>query len=59
MDDALAALVSSREDRFPALAAALSSAAASGSKDQALEFGFDRILDGVELLIASRSREDG
>lgn len=59
MDDALAALVSGREDRFPALAAALSSAAASGSKDQALEFGFDRILDGVELLIASRSREDG
>jgi AcrR family transcriptional regulator len=55
MDDALAALVRGREDRFPALARALRSAAASGAQDQALDFGFDRILDGVELLIASRA----
>jgi AcrR family transcriptional regulator len=55
MGEAIAALVRGREDRFPALARALRSAAASGAQDQALEFGFDRILDGVELLIASRA----
>jgi AcrR family transcriptional regulator len=55
MDEALAVLVRGREDRFPALAAALSSAAEHSSQDQALDFGFDRILDGVELLIASRA----
>jgi AcrR family transcriptional regulator len=55
MADAIAALVAGREDRFPALAGALRSAAASGAQDQALDFGLDRILDGVELLIASRT----
>jgi hypothetical protein len=36
----------------PALAAALSSAAEHNSHDQALDAGFDLILDGVEKLIA-------
>jgi AcrR family transcriptional regulator len=49
---ALGALLRGREDRFPALAAALSSAAEHNSQDQALDVGFDLILDGVELLIA-------
>lgn len=44
-----------RADRFPALAAALASAAEHGSWDQALAFGLDRILDGVELLIKTRA----
>src|SRR5262249_42525468 len=56
MDEALAALLRGREDRFPAVAAALSSAARHGSQDQALDFGFDLILDGVELLIAQGGR---
>jgi AcrR family transcriptional regulator len=55
MDSALAAIVRHREDRFPALAAALESAATHGSQDQALDFGLNRILDGVELLIATRA----
>lgn len=46
--------VRGRADRFPALAAAFASAAASGSQDQALDFGLARILDGVELLINRR-----
>ncbi|WP_327733271.1 TetR/AcrR family transcriptional regulator C-terminal domain-containing protein [Streptomyces nojiriensis] len=41
-------------ERFPALGAALASAAAHGGRDQALEFGLGRILDGLELLMARR-----
>ena len=47
-------LLRGRRERFPALAAALDSAAAPGAQDQALGFGLARILDGVGLLIASR-----
>ncbi|MFJ6483593.1 MULTISPECIES: TetR/AcrR family transcriptional regulator [unclassified Streptomyces] len=42
-------------ERFPALGAALASAAAHGGRDQALEFGLSRILDGLELLMAHRA----
>lgn len=49
-----AALLRGREERFPALSAALASKGASGSRGQALEFGLQRILDGVGALIASR-----
>ncbi|MFD5413901.1 hypothetical protein [Streptomyces nojiriensis] len=41
-------------ERFPALGAALASAAAHGGRDQALEFGLGRILDGLELLMTRR-----
>ena len=47
-----ATLVRGREAEFPALAAALG--AVADGQDQALDFGLDRILDGVELLIRSR-----
>lgn len=53
MTSAFEALLRGRERRFPALTAALGSAA-HGSQGQALEFGLGRILDGVELLINSR-----
>ncbi len=53
---AMGALLAGHEDRFPALSAALGSAARQGSQDQALEFGIDRILDGVGLLIADRAQ---
>jgi AcrR family transcriptional regulator len=56
LDTSLGALVAGREDRFPAVAAALASVAQSGGQDQALDFGLSRILDGIELLIASRRR---
>ncbi|MFB7253005.1 TetR/AcrR family transcriptional regulator [Streptomyces nojiriensis] len=45
-------------ERFPALGAALASAAAHGGRDQALEFGLGRILDGLELLMARRADGD-
>lgn len=48
IDDAMLALLTGREDQFPALAAAL---ADPDGKNQALDFGLHRILDGVELLI--------
>ncbi|MFB7468877.1 TetR/AcrR family transcriptional regulator [Streptomyces sp. NPDC056224] len=40
---------------FPALGAALASAAEHGGRDQALEFGLERILDGLGLLVARRT----
>ncbi|GGS33192.1 TetR family transcriptional regulator [Streptomyces nojiriensis] len=45
-------------ERFPALGAALASAAAHGGRDQALEFGLGRILDGLELLMTRRADGD-
>ncbi|WP_329477048.1 TetR/AcrR family transcriptional regulator [Kribbella sp. NBC_01484] len=48
----LAEILSTESERFPNLAAALRTAA--GSENQGLEFGLDRILDGVELLISAR-----
>jgi AcrR family transcriptional regulator len=53
MDASIAAVLHGREDRFPALAAALGQAA-HGPQDQALEFGLGLVLDGVGLLIAAR-----
>ncbi|MEW2526349.1 TetR/AcrR family transcriptional regulator [Streptomyces sp. NPDC047071] len=43
-------------ERFPALTAALTSAAGSGGQDQAWEFGLRRILDGLAVLIDERAR---
>ena len=56
MEAAIAALLRGREERFPALQAALGSAAEHGAQDMALDFGLARILDGVGLLIASRAQ---
>ncbi|GIF50771.1 TetR family transcriptional regulator [Asanoa ferruginea] len=55
LDDAIAGLVHGREDRFPALAAAIDDARTSGKQDQALDFGLARILDGVAVLIDQRA----
>ncbi|WP_202805665.1 TetR/AcrR family transcriptional regulator [Actinopolymorpha alba] len=52
MDEAMNAVLSGREDRFPALAAVL---ADSAGKNQALDFGLRCILDGVQLLIDRRN----
>ncbi|WP_245689800.1 TetR/AcrR family transcriptional regulator [Streptomyces chattanoogensis] len=48
-------LLVGRSDRFPALTAALASAAETDSRDQSLEFGLERILDGLEAYIARRA----
>jgi hypothetical protein len=42
------------DDRFPALAATMTSAATEGPQEQAFTFGLDRIRDGLRLLIAQR-----
>ncbi|SNT00559.1 DNA-binding transcriptional regulator, AcrR family [Asanoa hainanensis] len=55
LDDAIAALVAGREERFPALSAAVSAARAGGQLNQALDFGLARILDGVAALISARA----
>lgn len=52
INQALAEILTTEADRFPSLAAAMRSAA--GSENQGLEFGLDRILDGLELLISER-----
>lgn len=54
LESAIMDTVRGREDRFPALAAAFASVVASGTHDQALDFGLALILDGVEQLITSR-----
>jgi AcrR family transcriptional regulator len=46
-----ATILASRADRFPHVVAALTSSARHQSRDQGLEFGLDRILDGVELYL--------
>lgn len=54
MDAAIVELLRGREDQFPAVLAAIRSAAEQGTQGQALEFGLARILDGIEALIATR-----
>ncbi|MFU8872519.1 TetR/AcrR family transcriptional regulator [Micromonospora sp. SL4-19] len=54
-ESGFAALLRGREERFPALDAALRSAAAQDAGDQALDFGLARILDGIEALITARA----
>ncbi|MBL1119657.1 TetR/AcrR family transcriptional regulator [Streptomyces sp. 110] len=48
----LGPLVHQHADRFPALAAAMAS---QDGRDQALDFGLERILDGLEVLITRRT----
>lgn len=52
----LGELMREHGERFPALTAALASADRSGERDQAWEFGLQRILDGLAVLIDRRSR---
>lgn len=47
-----ATVLESRADRFPHVVAALASSARHQSRDRGMEFGVDRILDGVELYLA-------
>ncbi|MEU4844209.1 TetR/AcrR family transcriptional regulator [Streptomyces gilvosporeus] len=56
MAAALNELLIGRSDRFPALTAALASAEETDSRDQSLEFGLERILDGLEAHIARRAK---
>ncbi|CAM5718568.1 TetR family transcriptional regulator OS=Streptomyces glaucescens OX=1907 GN=SGLAU_15175 PE=4 SV=1 [Streptomyces glaucescens] len=49
-------LMQEHGERFPALTAALASAAQSDGQDQAWDFGLQRILDGLAALIDRRAR---
>ena len=51
----IAELLATHGDRYPALTAAMASAAGHGPPDRALEFGLDRIFDGLAVLIAQQS----
>jgi AcrR family transcriptional regulator len=53
LNRALADILTTEAARFPSLTAALTTAA--GNENQGLEFGLDRILDGLEALISARS----
>ncbi|MFM9370545.1 TetR/AcrR family transcriptional regulator [Streptomyces sp. Da 82-17] len=54
---ALGQLLQEHGERFPALGAALASAVTDEEQDQAWEFGLDRILDGLAVLIERRAKE--
>ncbi|WP_234440597.1 TetR/AcrR family transcriptional regulator [Streptomyces rimosus] len=58
MSAALNELLTGRSDRYPALTAAVTSAAAADdSHDQALEFGLERIFDGLESYMSRRAAQ--
>ncbi|MFF5707125.1 TetR/AcrR family transcriptional regulator [Streptomyces sp. NPDC012794] len=48
-------VVRMRGEEYPALAGALASVAEHGGQDQALEFGLERIFDGLGLLVERRA----
>ncbi|MFH7597503.1 TetR/AcrR family transcriptional regulator C-terminal domain-containing protein [Streptomyces racemochromogenes] len=50
----LAQVVRERGEAYPALTVALGSLAEHGGQDQGLEFGLERILDGVGMLVERR-----
>ncbi|GAB3759951.1 hypothetical protein [Microlunatus parietis] len=43
----MAGILSRHADRYPEASAAFAAAASSGGQDAALDFGLDRILDGL------------
>ncbi|MEU2787640.1 TetR/AcrR family transcriptional regulator C-terminal domain-containing protein [Streptomyces sp. NPDC007100] len=57
MSAALNELLVGRSERYPALAAAVASSAAGGTRDQALEFGLERIFDGLESFVSRRAAQ--
>lgn len=53
---AVGTLIATHSDRFPALAAAIADGAfAPDDNDDGFEFGLDRVLDGIEVLIEQNS----
>ena len=56
MQTAIGELLRDRADQFPALAAAVSSSVTDEGQDDAFTFGLERILDGLQALIAQRRR---
>jgi AcrR family transcriptional regulator len=48
--------LAAQADRYPRTIAAFTESGPPGARDNALDFGIDRILDGLGVLIAARSR---
>jgi hypothetical protein len=55
LNAAIGAVLAEHAERFPAVAAAIADAGDPSGHDQAFDFGVARILDGLEVLIRSRS----
>jgi AcrR family transcriptional regulator len=53
--DAIGVVLREHADRFPAVTAAITEVAERGGADRAFQFGLDRILDGLQALIAKRA----
>jgi AcrR family transcriptional regulator len=51
----IGAALAANPDRYPQVLAAFSESPPAGGRDNALDFGIDRILDGLAALIATRS----
>lgn len=51
----MAEIVAEHADRYPEVAAAFSQTVGAAERDQALAFGIERILDGVQALLSSRA----
>ncbi|SDM44419.1 TetR/AcrR family transcriptional regulator [Allokutzneria albata] len=51
----MAGVLREHGERYPAVCSAMASASATGTQDQGLEFGIERILDGLGLLIDRRA----
>jgi AcrR family transcriptional regulator len=58
LESVIAALLATHGDRYPAVTAALASPRSHSSPDQALDFGLERIFDGLGVLIGRRSGTD-
>jgi AcrR family transcriptional regulator len=54
----IARLLRTHGDHYPALTTALTSASSHGRQDSALDFGLERIFDGLAVLITQRSGTD-
>jgi AcrR family transcriptional regulator len=55
MAEQVGAVLAAHPDRYPQVLAAFSSSPPGSGRDNALQFGIDRILDGLAALIATRS----
>jgi hypothetical protein len=55
LSELLAGIIAEHGDRYPEVRAAFTGEPAPAGQDNALEFGLDRILDGLAVLIAERA----
>jgi AcrR family transcriptional regulator len=54
MGAAIGLVLRERADQFPAVASAMSDITVHGGEDRAFQFGLERILDGLQVLVSAR-----